>query len=487
MMRKRRRVRRCAAIYFATAILVSAAAHGAENSDASKLAGSWMGPLKMGAIELRLVLKISADDQGKLSAKLDSPDQGAKDIPIGAVTFTNGTLTAESKLIHGTFTGKLDGEQQALVGTWTQGPVSLPLTLKKTEDEIEIKRPQDPKPPLPYRSVDVAFDNAADEVRLAGTLTLPEGAGPFPAAILITGSGPQDRDEFLLGHRPFLVLADHLTRRGIAVLRYDDRGVAKSTGDFAKGTTQDFKRDAAAAFEFLRTRPEIDSKRIGLCGHSEGGLIAPLVASENPNVAFIVLMAGPGVTGEEIMYRQAALIGRALGADEATIAHNLDVQKKLFAELKADPEGKHLDDTLKELAANYGSGQSSEAISQAMKAQGAALGSPWFRVFLALDPHVALRKVKCPVLAINGERDLQVDPKQNLPEVAAALKEAGNRDATTLELPGLNHLFQTCKTGSVAEYGQIEETMAPAAMGAISDWIEARMNVGAGGTPTGGK
>jgi pimeloyl-ACP methyl ester carboxylesterase len=425
----------------------------------------------MGAIELRLVLKISADDKGKLSAKLDSPDQGAKDIPIDKLTFTDGKLTAESTLIHGVFSGKLDTEQQTLSGTWTQGPASLPLVLKKTEGEVEIKRPQEPKPPFPYRSVDVAFENAADGVRLAGTLTLPQGAGPFPAVILITGSGPQDRDEFLMGHRPFLVLADHLTRRGIAVLRYDDRGVGKSTGNFAKGTTHDFKRDAAAAFEFLRARPEIYPKRIGLCGHSEGGLIAPMVASENPIVAFIVLMAGPGVTGEEILYRQAALIGLAMGADATAVAQNLEIQKKLFAELKADPEGKHLDETIKELAASFGSGDGGAALEQTLKAQGAAFGSPWFRVFLELDPHVALRKVKCPVLAINGEKDLQVDPKQNLPEVAAALAEAGNSDVTTLELPGLNHLFQTCQTGSVIEYGQIEETMSPAAMEAISDWI----------------
>ena len=288
----------------------SPAQQSPDTAAAAKLAGSWLGPLKVGVIELRLVLKISVDDAGKLSAKLDSIDQGAKDIPVDEVSFRDGTLTAEVKLIKGKFVGKLDADQQALVGTWTQGPQSLPLTLKKTEGDVQLKRPQEPKPPFPYRAVDVQFDNATDHVTLAGTLTVPEGAGPFPAVILITGSGPQDRDEFLLGHRPFLVLADYLTRRGIAVLRYDDRGVAKSTGNFATSTTYDFKRDAAAAVDFLRTRPEIDAKRIGLCGHSEGGMIAPMVASEKPEVAFIVLMAGTGVTGEEILYRQGALIAQ---------------------------------------------------------------------------------------------------------------------------------------------------------------------------------
>ncbi|HEY4234166.1 MAG TPA: alpha/beta fold hydrolase [Lacipirellulaceae bacterium] len=446
-------------------------ARGAEAPESSKLEGAWLGPLKIGAIELRLVLKISVDDAGKLSAKVDSIDQGAKDIPVETITFADGTLTAELKLIGGKFVGKLDSDQQALVGTWTQAAQSLPLTLKKTEGDFQLKRPQEPKPPFPYRSIDVKFDNATDHVTLAGTLTVPEGAGPFPAIILITGSGPQDRDEFLLGHRPFLVLADHLTRRGIAVLRYDDRGVAKSTGNFATSTTHDFKRDAAAAFDYLLTRPEIDAKRIGLCGHSEGGLIAPMVASEKPEVAFIVLMAGTGVTGEEILYRQGALIARSMGADEAALPRILERQKKLFAEMKQDPQGTHLDETLNALIAGIESPEERKVAEQSLKGQAAAIGSPWFRAFLVLDPRVALKQVTCPVLAINGGKDLQVDPAQNLPEIAAALKAGGNHDATTLELPELNHLFQTCQTGAVSEYGQIEETIAPAALNAIGDWI----------------
>jgi uncharacterized protein len=460
---------------------IAAAAVGGEPSaqkspgpELAKLTGAWVSPLKVGPIELRLALKISVDDAGKLSAKLDSIDQGAKDIPVDTVTFVDGTLTAELTVIKGKFVGKFDNEQQALVGTWTQAAQSLPLALKKSEGDFQLKRPQEPKPPFPYRSVDVKFENSTDHVTLAGTLTLPEGVGPFPAVILITGSGPQDRDEFLLGHRPFLVLADHLTRRGIAVLRYDDRGVAKSTGNFAKSTTHDFKRDAAAAFDYLLTRPEIDAKRIGLCGHSEGGLIAPMVASERPEVAFIVLMAGTGVTGEEILYRQGTLIARSMGTDEAALPRILERQKKLFAAMKQDPQGTRLDETLNALIAGIESPEERKVAEQSLKGQAEAIGSPWFRAFLVLDPRVALKQVKCPALAINGSKDLQVDPSQNLPEIAAALKEGGNRDATTLELPGLNHLFQTCQTGAVSEYGQIEKTIAPAALDAISDWIVER-------------
>jgi pimeloyl-ACP methyl ester carboxylesterase len=443
-------------------------------SESSHLAGAWLGPLKVGAIELRLVLKITVDGAGKMSAKVDSIDQGAKDIPVDTIALVDGTLTAELKSIQGKFVGKLDEAQQALVGTWTQGPQSLPLTLKRTEGDIQLKRPQEPKPPFPYRTIEVEFDNTTDHVRLAGSLTVPDGPGPFPAVVLITGSGPQDRDEFLLGHRPFLVLADHLSRRGIAVLRYDDRGVGKSTGNFATSTTYDFKRDAAAALSYLQTRPEIDPRRIGLCGHSEGGIIAPMVASETPAVAFIVLMAGTGVTGEEILYRQGALIARSMGADEGTLARALARQKKLFAEMKQDSQGTHLAETLKELVDGIESEQERKVAEQTLKGQAEAINSPWFRTFLVLDPCIALKQVACPVLAINGGKNLQVDPAQNLPEIAAALKAGGNRDVTIRELPGLNHLFQTCQTGAVSEYGQIEETIAPVALDSISDWIVQR-------------
>ncbi|MFO0942233.1 MAG: alpha/beta fold hydrolase [Pirellulales bacterium] len=454
--------------------VVSSFAIGDENPKLEKAVGVWVGPITSDAIELRVALKIVADDAGKLTAKFDSLDQGVKDLPVDSVRFLDGTLTAEVAVIHGRFVGKLDESQKKIAGTWTQGTTVLPLVLKKKEGEI-YHRPQEPKPPFPYRIEEVQFDNRADKVTLAGSLTIPKGKGPFPAIVLITGSGPHDRDESHLGHRPFWVLADNLTRRGIVVLRYDDRGIGKSIGNFGSSTTQDFKRDAAAAFEYLQARSDIDSKRIGLCGHSEGGIIAALVASENSKVAGVVLLASPGVPGEEIIYRQVELMSRTMGATEDAIARQTERQKKLFASMKEDPNGIHLIDTMKTLIATMPSETERRAAEQALPASAATIGSPWFRMFLVLDPRDALRRVACPVLAINGEKDLQVDPEQNLPQIEAALKAGGNRDATLRKLPGINHLLQNCQTGAALEYGQIDETISVAALSAIGDWCIEKM------------
>lgn len=453
-------------------------ARGADGPEPQKAVGVWVGPIKAGAMELRVALKIVADDAGKLSAKFDSLDQGVKDMPVDSVLFNDGTVTAEFKAIKARFVGKLDEKQQEIAGTWMQGKASLPLILKKTESN-PLKRPQEPRPPFPYQTEEIQFDNRTDKVTLAGTLTVPKGRGPFPALVLITGSGPHDRDASHLGHRPFLVLADYLTRRGIAVLRYDDRGVGKSKGDFVKSTSQDFQRDALAAFEYLGSRPEIDARQIGLCGHSEGGILAALVASNNPNVASpvacIVLLASPGVPGEEIVYRQVELMSRSMGASEDDISRQTDRQKKLFASMKQDPQGTHLLQTMKDLIATIPSESERKAAEKTLAVRAATLGTPWFRMFLVLDPRDALKRVTCPVLAISGEKDLQVDPAQNLPQIEAALKAGGNRDATIRTLPGLNHLFQTCQTGSASEYGKIEETFAPAALSVIGDWVVERM------------
>jgi pimeloyl-ACP methyl ester carboxylesterase len=449
-------------------------AQGADGPELGKAVGVWVGPIKARAIELRVALKIVADDAGKLSAKFDSLDQGVKDMPVDSVMIIDGTLTAELKVIKGRFVGKLNEKQQEIAGTWTQGTVSLPLILKKTEGDL-LKRPQEPRPPFPYQTVEIQFDNRTDNVTLAGTLTVPKGRGPFPALVLITGSGPHDRDASHLGHRPFLVLADYLTRRGIAVLRYDDRGVGKSKGDFVRSTSQDFKRDVAAALDFLGSRSEIDARRIGLCGHSEGGIIAALVASNNSKVASLVLLASPGVPGEEIIYRQVELMSRSMGASEDDIARQTGRQKKLFASMKQDPQGTHLLETMKDLIATIPSESERKAAEQTLAVRAATIGSPWFRMFLVLDPRDALQRVTCPVLAISGEKDLQVDPAQNLPQIEAALKAGGNRDATARTLPGLNHLFQTCQTGAASEYGKIEETFAPDALSVIGDWVVERM------------
>lgn len=325
-------------------------------------------------------------------------------------------------------------------------------------------RPQNPVKPYPYREEDVSYDNKSTGNRLAATLTLPSGKGPFPAVLLLTGSGPQDRDETVFGHKPFLVLSDYLTRKGIAVLRADDRGVGKSTGNFAAATTADFATDAEAGVAYLKTRSEINSRMIGLIGHSEGGDIAPMVAARNPDVAFIVMLAGSGVRGDEIIVEQVRKLSELSGASSSEVEKRVAQQRELLTLVEKgtdDPAvAKELREKLLEVVPEAQVGTAMQQIN-----------SPWYRYFLAYDPATALRKVSCPVLALNGSKDIQVAPEQNLPGIRKALEAAGNKHFEVEELPGLNHLFQTAKTGSLEEYAQIEETMSPVVLERVASWI----------------
>ena len=438
--------------------------------------GIWQGTLKVSGMELRIVFKISQGPEDILTATMDSPDQGAKDIPIDEVIFENGNLRLEIKVAMGVFEGKLKDDNLSIEGEWKQSGQSFPLVLERVDEVVEIRRPQEPKKPYPYQEEEVVYENKEAVVKLAGTLTIPGQEGPFPAVLLISGSGPQDRDETLFGHHPFLVLADYLTRHGIAVLRVDDRGISKSTGDFAQATSEDFASDVLAGIEYLKGRKGIDPKKIGLIGHSEGGIIAPMVAVQSSDVAFIILMAGTALTGEEILYLQAELINRAGGVSDEAIAKNRSLQEQLFTVLKEEPDDavaeKRLrtifEDTISELELSQKEKEAAEANAEA---EIKSILSPWFRYFLTYDPSPTLIKVKCPVLAINGEKDLQVPPKENLAAIEAALKAGGNKNYTVKELSDLNHLFQTAQTGSPSEYAKIEETMSPTALKIMSDWI----------------
>jgi pimeloyl-ACP methyl ester carboxylesterase len=327
-------------------------------------------------------------------------------------------------------------------------------------------RPQDPKAPFPYRQEEVAYESLEQGIKLAGTLTFPSSDGPFPAVLLITGSGAQNRNEEIMGHKPFLVLADYLTRRGIAVLRVDDRGVGGSSAGPPTATSRNFAQDVLAGIAFLKSRREVNPNRIGLIGHSEGGIIAPMVAAQSPDVAFIVLMAGTGVKGDEVLTEQGKLLLRANGAGEDLIQENTKVQKALFAVIKSTSDNEVAEKQVRESLSTM-----NPTIRDAALAQLNMALSPWMRYFVTYDPQPALEKVKCPVLAINGEKDLQVPPGQNLPAIEKALRAGGNKDFKAVELSGLNHLFQTCKTGSVAEYQQIEETISPTALDLMGNWI----------------
>ena len=463
-------------------LLFVAVTPGQDKSAASgrPLEGIWQGALDAGSIKLRLVLKISKAQDGSFAATFDSIDQGASGIPVSSIIYKDRSVSFELKSAGGSYEGTMSEDGSEITGRWKQGGAVLPLTFRRDEKVPETRRPQEPKKPYPYNEEDVVYDNPDAGIKLAGTLTTPRTEGPFPAALLITGSGPQNRDEALLGHRPFLILADYLTRRGIAVLRVDDRGVGKSTGNFNKATSEDFASDVLAGLEFLKSRKDIDSRRIGLVGHSEGGLIAPMVAAKSRDVAFIVLMAGPGITGEEILYLQGALIARANGANDETIAKRRASQEHLFTVMKEEKDLASAEKRLREEAA----ARMSQLTEEEKKARGTSedtldsnlqrVLTPWFRYFLTYDPRPALMKVKCPVFAINGEKDLQVPAKENLLAIAQALEDGGNSDYAVMKLPSLNHLFQTCQTGSPDEYAAIEETMSPITLETIADWIEAR-------------
>jgi len=297
----------CLAIIMASSVSIIVFAQQQDNSEIS-IEGIWEGKLKVPGTELRIVFKISKNPDGTLTGTLDSPDQGVTGIQVEKIIFEDNTLYVEINPIGGTFEGKISNDFLTIEGNFKQAGQSLPLMMKKVNKTIEIYRPQEPKKPYPYLEEEVFYENKEAKITLAGTLTLPSQEGLFPVVLLITGSGPQDRDEAIAGHRPFLVLADYLTRQGIAVLRVDDRGVGRSTGDFSPATSEDFASDVLAGIAYLKTRKEINPKKIGLIGHSEGGIIAPMVAVKSPDVAFIVLMAGTGLTGEEILYLQGALI-----------------------------------------------------------------------------------------------------------------------------------------------------------------------------------
>jgi pimeloyl-ACP methyl ester carboxylesterase len=431
--------------------------------------GVWQGALEGNGMRLRLQLHVSHDDQKQLVAALDSPDQGISGLPAVKVSQKISVFHFEIPVINGVYEGTLNAAKSAITGSWTQGNVTRDLKFRRSDQLLDLVRPQNPVKPYPYREEELSFPNPKADLTLAGTLTLPPGPGPFPAAILISGSGPLDRDETISGHRPFLVLADQLTRKGVAVLRYDKRGIGKSTGNFEKATTEDFAADATAALAYLTSRKEINPNKIGLIGHSEGGVIAPMVASHSPNVAWIVLLAAPGLKGEQVMILQTERILQATGLDEEHIAKTRDFNQRSYALARKEKDPSVLESKLTDLIDS--TGMSTTLPPTALKAQVRLLMSPWFLFFLDYDPSPALQKTGCPVLALNGEKDLQIAPTENLAQIRKALQEGGNKDFRATELPGLNHFFQHAPTGSPIEYGGIEETMAPEALTAISDWI----------------
>jgi pimeloyl-ACP methyl ester carboxylesterase len=466
--------------------------------------GLWLGTLRPGLFELRVAVRLEHKKDGPWAGTFYSIDQGPDGVAIDAVAVKDGRLHFEVKKNKGVYEGVFDEDGSTIRGRWRQGGPKVPLTFRRTDKLPVLARPQNPRKPYPYAEHEVAFENKRAGVKLAGALTVPRGRGPFPAVVLLSGSGPQDRDETIFGHKPFLVIADHLTRHGVAVLRLDDRGVGGSGGDTFKSTINDLCGDALAAVAFLKGRKEIDPRKIGLVGHSEGGYVAPLAASRSGDVAFIVLLAGPGLPGEEILYLQGQAILKSLGGGKEDLKRARALQEMMFTVIKREKDDdrarklilRRLDEEMAgppargkkqpdDLGARIAGGLESvlgrarrwaekPILTAAIKEQTKLVLTPWFRFLLTYDPRPALHKVRVPVLALIGEKDLQVPAKENLKALRKALEEGGNKDITLKEMPGLNHLFQTCKTGSLVEYGRIEETFAPAALEEIAGWIRER-------------
>lgn len=434
---------------------------------AEELAGSWLGELEAGGAKLRIGLNFE-QKSGVWAATMDSPDQGAFDIPFDSVSVAGGKVYARLKLANAYFEGTWQAENKQIKGEWVQGQ-NFPLALKKGLKSAPPKRTQ-VLAPADYKSEEVRIDNKSAGLKLAGTLTLPNKAGKHPAVILVTGSGPQNRDEEIMGHRPFAVIADYLTRQGFAVLRLDDRGTGQSTGTFAGSTTADFVTDINAAFGFLQADKRIDKKRIGLLGHSEGGMVAPMLAVENKKVAFVILMAAPGVPIQDVMLRQNRDIALQAGEDEAEIAKSQALLRKIYTAINEDEDGeKGVDELFALIRADIGEEQDSNEVKQTLSY---FVDDPWFNYFIRTEPEGYLAQLRCPVLALQGGKDIQVAADDNLPAIQAHLEKAKNKNFTCQLLPDLNHLFQTCKTCTVAEYGQLEETISPEVLQIIAKWLE---------------
>lgn len=447
---------------------------------AQNIVGDWYGTLNIQATKLHLVFHISKSGEVYTST-MDSPDQNAFGLATDGTTFTGNQLTIQAAKYSLKYMGTFKADSNKIAGTFTQGPGSVPLTLsheKPTATLPPAARPQDPKD-FPYKQEQVYFTNPKAGDKLAGTLTLPAGK-VTKVVILISGSGPQDRNEEVkqFNHRPFLVWSDWLTRQEIAVLRYDDRGIGGSTGNFGTATSADFADDVEAAVNYIKARADLKSLSVGLMGHSEGGMIAPMVASRNKNIDFIVLLAGPGTPIKKLMLQQNADLARLGGATPEEIKQASAMNEQVFSLVNqhqklSTAQLKPILDTMlyQSLRKLPIASLNGKKIEDVIEEQNNTLLSPWFRYFLAFNPADYLTKTQCPVLALNGTLDMQVNSTANLAAISNDLKKAGNKNIKVIPMTGLNHLFQQAKTGSVTEYAANSETVNPLALQTVSGWI----------------
>ncbi|RZK10757.1 MAG: alpha/beta hydrolase [Flavobacterium sp.] len=433
------------------------------------ITGKWTGSLDIQGTKLNLVFNIDKSGEN-YTATMDSPEQNVQGIPITTVTFQKPTVKMTIEMAGIEYNGTLNATNE-IIGNFSQAGATFPLNLSKKK-----RKPQEPTE-FNYYTENVTFQNKKDNISLGGTLNLPSKEGKFPVVVLISGSGAQNRDSELLGHKSFLVIADYLTKKGIGVLRFDDRGVGESKGDRNTSTTKDFATDVSAAVEYLKTRKEINIKKIGLIGHSEGGLIAPMVAANSKDISYIVLLAGSGIPGDELLLQQTYLIGKDNGLSEQELKETVTANAKVYDIIKTE---KNLEVAKQKLTAIVQASFDElpaeqklpqDQIDSVIAQQVAMVISPWFQYFVSYNPSLILKDVKCPVLVLNGEKDVQVPSKANTQAIKNALEKGGNKKVTVVEFPNTNHLFQECTTCTIEEYEKIEQTFSPIALKQISDWI----------------
>ena len=429
----------------------------------AQIEGYWKGKMNLGATELEVGFDIQAVENG-YSATLDIPAQGAMGLPVDEMVFQDNRLQMTLSDLGASYSGKL--KDSRIEGEFEQRGMKFLLNLVKGEKETQQARPQDPKPPFNYRVEEVSFVNEKEGNTLTGALTVPNDDGPFPAMVLVSGSGQQNRDEELMNHRPFWVIADYCARHGIAVLRYDDRGMGGSTGEVENATSMDFSYDAEAAFDFLRKQKNINAFQVGILGHSEGGIINFMVSARRPEVAFLVSLAGPAVNGIAILKEQQAAILRASGVTEEAVQFSSNANAQLFDIIEASSNREEADTLLRQLLKGWGYNE--ELTDKTIK----ELATPWMYYFLKYDPTEAIVKTDCPALLLNGSKDLQVLATQNLPAYERIIAEYGKTNLTLCELPDLNHLFQHCETGNPNEYYTIDETISPEVLEMIVEFVK---------------
>jgi pimeloyl-ACP methyl ester carboxylesterase len=451
---------------------------------AQRITGNWLGLLPVNGQNIRLIFHIRSEN-GQYTSTFDSPDQYALGLPVNKTTIVGDSVLLDIPVARGGYSGKWDGAN-TIKGNLRQDAVLGSLTLERMPDSIQTpkSKPQTPKPPFDYFIEEVAYENTTQQVHLAGSFTRPKGDLKFPVVLMITGSGPQDRDESMGQHKPFWVIADYLTRQGIAVLRVDDRGMGKSGGDFRKSSSADFATDVMAGIDYLKTRKDIDTNKIGLIGHSEGGTIAIYTAARRKDLAFMVSLAGPATTGAAINDFQAIVAMRDAGLPQPLTDALLDLQRSLrTAAITAANDSLYresirsaylewktkLDPATAQVLIRQ---DEQSAIAEALEKY-MGFRSSWWKFFVTYDPVPDITKISIPVLVLNGGKDAQVEPKANLSAWGDALKKSTSPHYKTVEIEGLNHLFQHCRNcSSVAEYMQLEESFDPATLQIIGDWLK---------------